>query len=51
MSDTPEDIQRAAEYQELINLLRRAQTEGQMMPREDRKRLSVLQTKLFLIGD
>ncbi len=51
MCDTPEDIQRAAEYQELVNLLRRAQTEGQLMPPEDRKRLSVLQTKLFLIGD
>jgi len=48
MSDTPEHIQRAAEHQELVNLLRRAQVEGQMMPAEDRARLSVLQTKLFL---
>lgn len=48
MGETPENIQRAAEYQELVNLLRRAQIEGQLMPTEDRKRLSVLQTKLFL---
>lgn len=51
MSDTPEHIQRAAEHQELMNLLRRAQTEGQLMPPEDRARLSVLQTKLFLKGE
>ena len=51
MTDTPDNIKRAAEYQELVNLLRRAQVEGQMMPPEDRARLAVLQTKLFLVDD
>ena len=51
MDDIPEEVKNAAEYKELFNLMKRALTEGQMMPREDRARLAVLQTKLFLSDD